>query len=295
MSNAPSEPPPPGVEAALPDPVVALHRSRAGRDLPTAIGVSLALAGLIVASLVVVKTVFLCVVVLAALLGIWELSNALATGATRLPLVPVSVGGVAMLVGAYYGGPEVLSVAFALSIIGCLVWRLTDRDDGFLRDAAAGALVLSYVPLLGGFVVLMLAEGDGAWRVATFVLVTTASDIGGFAVGVFLGRHAMAPTISPKKSWEGFGGSVGTCMLVGWVTVAYALEGPWWVGLLLGAAAAVVATLGDLGESLIKRDLGIKDMGNLLPGHGGLMDRLDSLLAVAPVAWLIMRALVTPS
>jgi len=198
-------------------------------------------------------------------------------------------------VGAYYGGSEVLSVALALSVIGCLVWRLADGPDGFLRDAAAGALVLSYVPLLGAFIVLMLAEADGAWRVATFVLVTTASDIGGFAVGVFLGRHVMAPTISPKKSWEGFAGSVGTSMLVGWVTVAYLLEGPWWAGLLLGAAAALVATLGDLGESLIKRDLGIKDMGNLLPGHGGLMDRLDSLLAVAPVAWVIMRVLVPSS
>jgi len=259
-----------------------------------AIGVGVALAALILASLFVVKTVFVGVVVLAALLAIWELSNALATGPTRVPLVPVSLGGVAMLVGAYYGGTEVLSVAMALSVAGCLVWRLADSADGLWRDTAAGVLVLAYVPLLGGFVLLLLAEDDGAWRVATFVLVATASDIGGYAVGALLGRHPMAPRVSPKKSWEGFAGSVVTCMVVGWVTVAYALDGRWWVGLVLGAAAAVVATLGDLGESLIKRDLGLKDMGNLLPGHGGIMDRLDSLLVVAPVAWLILHTLVPP-
>jgi phosphatidate cytidylyltransferase len=271
---------------------VAGRTGRAGRDLRAAIGVGVALAVLIVASLFVVKTVFVGVVVLAALLAIWELSNALATGPTRVPLVPVSVGGVAMLVGAYYGGTEVLSVALVLSVIGCLVWRLAESGEGFVRDATAGVLVLSYVPLLGGFVLLMLGEEDGPWRVATFVLVTAASDTGGYAVGALLGRHPMAPRISPKKSWEGFAGSVVSCMLVGWLAVAYALDGRWWVGVLLGLAAAVMATLGDLGESLIKRDLGIKDMGNLLPGHGGIMDRLDSLLAVAPVAWLILHTLV---
>jgi len=291
MSLPPSEPAP-DVAAALPDPVVAMHRSRAGRDLPTAIGVGLALGGLAVAALVIVKAVFVGVVVLGALIGIWELTRALATGPTRVPLVPVSLGGVSMVVGSYLGGTEVLSVALALSLIGCLVWRLAGGADGYLRDAAAGVFVLSYVPLLGAFIVLLLAEDDGAWRVATFVLVATASDIGGFAVGVLFGRHAMAPSISPKKSWEGFAGSVATCMLVGWVTVSYALDGRWWVGLLLGAVAALVATLGDLAESLIKRDLGIKDMGNLLPGHGGIMDRLDSLLAVAPVVWLILTTLV---
>ena len=275
-----------------PEPAVARRTSRAGRDLPVAIGVGVALAALIVVSLLVVKTAFVGVVVLAALLAIWELSNALATGPTRVPLVPVSVGGVAMLVGAYYGGTEVLAVAMALSVIGCLVWRLADNADGFVRDAAAGVLVLSYVPLMGGFVLLMLSEADGPWRVATFVLVAAASDTGGLAVGTSMGRHPMAPRISPKKSWEGFAGSVVGCLLVGSLAVAYGLDEPWWVGALLGLAAAVVATLGDLGESLIKRDLGIKDMGNLLPGHGGIMDRLDSLLAVAPVAWLILHTLV---
>jgi phosphatidate cytidylyltransferase len=138
----------------------------------------------------------------------------------------------------------------------------------------------------------MLRPDDGAARVATFLLVAVASDVGGYGVGVVAGRHPLAPTISPKKSWEGVAGSVLACVLVGVASVVLLLDGPWWAGALLGLLTAVSATLGDLGESMIKRDLGIKDMGSLLPGHGGLMDRLDSLLPTAPLAWLVLTALV---
>ena len=126
----------------------------------------------------------------------------------------------------------------------------------------------------------------------TFILGTVASDIGGYAAGVLAGRHPMAPSISPKKTWEGFAGSVLTCLVVGVAAVILLLHGRWWVGLALGAAAVVTATLGDLAESMLKRDLKVKDMGTLLPGHGGLMDRLDSLLPTAPVAFLILHELV---
>jgi phosphatidate cytidylyltransferase len=263
-----------------------------GRNLPAAIGVAVVLGAIIIGSLFVVKTAFLGVVLLAILLAIWELANALATGKIRLPLVPVCVGAMAMLAGAYYGGAEVLSVALAFTVIGTMVWRLAEGSDGFVRDATAGVFVTAYVPLLAGFAVLMLAEDDGDWRVLTFLLVTVASDVGGYITGYRLGKHPMAPSISPKKSWEGFVGSLLTCALVGWLTVTYLLEGEVWVGPVLGVVVAIAATLGDLGESLIKRDLGIKDMGNLLPGHGGIMDRLDSLLVVAPVCWLLLHLLV---
>jgi phosphatidate cytidylyltransferase len=270
-------------------------RSGGGRNLPAAIGVGVVLGAIIIGSLFVVKTAFLGVVLLAILLAIWELANALTTAQVRLPLVPVCVGGLAMLVGAYYGGAEVLSVALAFTVIGTMLWRLAEGAEDFVRDVTAGVFVTAYVPMLAGFAVLMLAEDDGDWRVLTFLLVTVASDIGGYVTGYRLGRHPMAPTISPKKSWEGFAGSLITCSLAGWLMVAYGLEGDAWVGLLLGGVAAIAATLGDLGESLIKRDLGIKDMGNLLPGHGGLMDRLDSLLVVAPVCWLMLHLLVDAS
>jgi phosphatidate cytidylyltransferase len=150
----------------------------------------------------------------------------------------------------------------------------------------------AYVPFLAGFAVLLLADSHGADRVVTFIAVTVSSDIGGFFAGAFLGRHQMAPTISPKKTWEGFAGSALMCMAVGALLLPLLLDGQIWHGLVLGAAIVCVATLGDLIASMIKRDLGIKDLGTLLPGHGGVMDRLDSLLATAPVVWLALQVFV---
>ena len=266
--------------------------SRAGRDLPAAIAVGLGLVGLVLASLFLLKPSFIAIVAIAISLGVIEIARAFRTAGIELPLIPILTGGAVMMVAAYLEGVEASAVAMALTVVGTLIWRLADGADGFVRDSSAGIFVLSYLPLMAVFVILMLAEDDGAWRIVAFILVTVASDIGGYAAGVFFGKHPMAPTISPKKSWEGFAGSTAVGMLAGIGIVVYGLDGHWWVGLLLGAAAVVMATMGDLSESLIKRDLGIKDMGTLLPGHGGIMDRLDSLVAVAPVAWLIMHYLV---
>ncbi|MCX6407615.1 MAG: phosphatidate cytidylyltransferase [Propionibacteriales bacterium] len=277
------------------DPAVAQRKSRAGRNLPAAIGVGAGLGAMVVVSLFLFKDVFVAVVVVALGVGLWELARALGTAGIKVPFLPVLTGGTLMLVGAYYGGMETAAVAMALTVIGTLVWRLSDGADGFVRDASAGVFCLSYLHLMGVFVMLMLVETDGPWRIVAFIVATVASDIGGYTAGVFLGKHPMAPTISPKKSWEGFSGSLVFGIAAGIATVTLALDGDWWVGVLLGVAGVVMATLGDLSESLIKRDLGIKDMGDLLPGHGGVMDRLDSLIAVAPVAWLILHYLVTPA
>jgi phosphatidate cytidylyltransferase len=138
----------------------------------------------------------------------------------------------------------------------------------------------------------MLARPDGWARALLFVIVTVCSDVGGYAVGVFFGRHPMSPSISPKKTWEGLAGSAAACLAGGGVGVPLLLHGGVWPGLAVGGGAAVAATLGDLAESMIKRDLGRKDMGTILPGHGGMLDRLDSLLVVAPVAWLLLAVLV---
>ena len=148
------------------------------------------------------------------------------------------------------------------------------------------------MPLLAGFAALLLAPDDGAGRVIAFIVTVVCSDVGGFAAGVLFGKHPMAPSISPKKSWEGMAGSLSACMLAGVLLIGLMLGGPWWAGLIFGAAIAVSATVGDLGESLIKRDLGIKDMGDLLPGHGGLMDRMDSLLPSAAIAYLLLAVFV---
>ena len=260
----------------------------AGRNLPAAIGVGLVLAGLVIGTLVYDARAFLAVVVVAVAYGAWEVRRAIATKGIVVPLVPLLLGTVGMLVSAYLRGSEALVVTFGLTIVGLLVWRVADGLAGAARDLSASALVAFYPVFLGGFASLMLAAPDGRERIVVFILVTVFSDIGGYAVGVRFGRHSMAPSLSPKKSWEGFAGSVVTCALVGAISMPLLLDGVWWAGAVLGAVAAGAATLGDLIESSIKRDLGIKDMGGLLPGHGGLMDRLDSLVIVAPVAWALL-------
>lgn len=274
------------------EPAQALKQSRAGRNLPAAIAVGVTLVALVVCSLVFWKAAFVGVVVVALTVGVTELSKALGTAGIRVPLVPIVVGGIAMNVGAYAEGVDVAAIAMALTVIGTFVWRMAEGADGFVRDTSAGLLCLSYVWLMGVFVLLMLAEDDGPWRIIAFIAVTIASDTGGYAAGVLAGKHPMAPSISPKKSWEGFAGSMTAGVLVGVLVVTLGLEGDWWAGALLGVVGVLAATLGDLSESLIKRDLGIKDMSDLLPGHGGLMDRLDSLIVVAPTAWLVLHYLV---
>jgi phosphatidate cytidylyltransferase len=265
--------------------------SRAGRNLGAAIGVGLSLGAVIVASLVIWRPSFVGVVTVAILVGVFELTHALRAGKFRAPLIPLLVGALAMEALAWSRGPTGLVVGFLLTVLAVVVWRLADGPTGYLRDASAGVLVAMYVPLLAGFAVLLLVPDDGVARVLAFIATVVASDVGGYAAGVLIGKHPMAPSISPKKSWEGFGGSVLGCMVVSTPILALALDAPWWAGLVYGPAIAVSATVGDLGESLIKRDLGIKDMGHLLPGHGGLMDRLDSLLPSAALAYLLLSLL----
>ncbi len=281
--------------AAVPDQPAAEpapKTSRAGRDLPAAIASGVVLGAAIIASLYFWKPAFMAIVVAAVIVAIWELKNAFAQRGVALTYETLLVGGVVMVGAAWFGGSPALVTATAVTAFASLLWRLRGGVDGFVRDATASVFTAFYVPFLGGFVVLLLAEDRGALAIVTFVVVTIASDIGGYAVGVLFGKHPMARVISPKKSWEGFAGSAVSCVLAGWLTVAYLLDGDWWVGVVLGLIAVVMATLGDLCESVIKRDLGIKDMSSIIPGHGGLMDRLDSLLATAAPTWLLLHYLV---
>jgi phosphatidate cytidylyltransferase len=275
-----------------PLPANAARKSRAGRNLPAAIASALVLGAAIIASLVFFKAAFMLIVVAAVLIAVWELGGAFAQGNIALARVPVMAGGVVMVLSAYFFGAPAMVTATAVTALACMLWRLGGGVDRYVMDATAAVFTVVYVPFLGGFVALLLAEDRGALAIVTFILVTIASDIGGYAVGVVWGRHPMAKVISPKKSWEGFAGSAVSCVVVGWLTVDQLLDGRWWVGVLLGLIAVVMATLGDLCESVIKRDLGIKDMSQIVPGHGGLMDRLDSLLATAAPTWLLLHYLV---
>lgn len=267
-----------------------------GRDLPVAVAVGLGLLAIVGAALMVRKDVFAIVVVVVVCGAMWELARAFSRRDIHLPLVPLLVGAVGILVSAYTTGPEALVVAFLLTVGGAVVWRVLDGSGRpALRDAAAAAFATAWLPFLAGFALLMLAESDGPARVAVFVLLGVASDTGGYAVGVLVGRHKMAPTVSPAKTWEGLLGSIVLACVVGVVAAQVAFHAEPVVGVVVGLATVATATLGDLSESMLKRDLGLKDMGRLLPGHGGLLDRLDSLLPTAPAVWLVLTLLVPAS
>jgi phosphatidate cytidylyltransferase len=275
----------PAVPQLSPPPV------RAGRNLPVAIGVGAALGGLVILTLLTVKATFLLYMGVALAIALSELAAALAKRDINIPVIPVAAGGAATLTCMYWLGPRDALAALALTVIAIFAWRLPGGPSGYVKDVTAGIFATIYIPFLASFVVAMLMPADGPRRVLTFVILTVCSDIGGFAAGITLGRggrHLMAPAISPKKTWEGFAGSVVACLIGGALCLPLLLHGHAWQGLLTGAAAVLAAILGDLVESMIKRDLDIKDMGSLLPGHGGVLERLDSLLAVAPVVWLML-------
>jgi phosphatidate cytidylyltransferase len=267
--------------------------SRAGRDLPIAIAVGLGLLGAVAASLAFRKEVFIGFALVACGAGLWELGQALTRRGIHIPLLPLLVGTAGILVSSYTSGPEALLVAFMLTVGGVVVWRVLDGGGAeALRDAAAGSFATAYIPFMAGFVMLMLAQPSGERRVALFVLLVVASDTGGYAAGVLAGRHPLAPSVSPKKSWEGLAGSLVLASGVGAAGMAWAFGVNPLVGVGLGVASVLTATLGDLAESLLKRDLSLKDMGSLLPGHGGVLDRIDSLLLTAPMVYLVLLVAV---
>lgn len=327
--------------------------SRAGRNLPVAIGVGALLAGVVIGSLFLWRPAFVAVLGATACVGVWEMvqaysaprrvvpvdpsappegaapagpatSRGLAATAVRPseartdaradapsdagaddqatagrvlgpraepPLIPLLGGCAAMAVLAYFGGIESLSLGLLITVLAVTVWRLSDGPAGFARDVAAATLIAAYVPFLLFFGILLAVAHDGEWRVFSVLAMIVLSDTGGYAAGVFFGKHTMAPSISPKKSWEGLVGSLAATGIGGAFLVHYLLDQPYWHGIVLGIAVSAAAVVGDLAESLLKRDLGIKDMSSLLPGHGGLMDRLDSVVFAAPVAFALLAVL----
>jgi phosphatidate cytidylyltransferase len=286
----------------VPPTAPAREHGRAGRNLPQAIGLGVAAGAYVVLSLLFFEPAFVLLVAVALVLASVELYRALARQDMNAAIVPIAAGGVAIPFGSYLAGREnsviefsntsVLLGSLALTVLASLIWRMPKGAHGYVKDAAASLLIIAYVPLLGSFAALMLAEDHGAARLVTFALIVTMSDTGGLVGGVLFGKHPMAPLISPKKSWEGFAGSMVFGIAAGIGMAIFVLHAEFWVGIILGVFLVAIGTCGDLIESMIKRDIGIKDMSSRLPGHGGVMDRLDSLLVAAPVAWLIMYILV---
>ncbi|RSM41440.1 CDP-archaeol synthase [Amycolatopsis balhimycina DSM 5908] len=282
-----------GVSAAAEPASEAKKASKAGRNLPAAIGVALLLGAAIIVSLLTVRFLFIGIIAIAIAVGTFEFAGVLRRVAdTRVAMIPVLVGGQAMIWLAWPFGREGALTAFVLTVLACLLWRLPGGAKGYLRDISASTFAAAYLPLFGAFAAMLVPPQDGVGRVLTFLIGVVASDTGGYIAGVLGGKHPMAPTISPKKTWEGFAGSVIGGVVAGALTLSLLLDGHVWQGVIFGVAIVLTATLGDLVESLIKRDLGVKDMGTLLPGHGGIMDRLDSLLPSAVVSWLLLSAFV---
>ncbi len=262
-------------------------RIKAGRNLPAAIASGVVLAILAIVSLFTIPWLF-GVLAIAALLGaVHEFVSVLRLKGIHVARTPVYLATVAIPSVAYIWGFEAQLAATGIAILAVMIWRLRKGSEGFVADFSVSVMLVAYLPFMTAFLMLTLAADNGPWRVFVFILLTVSNDIGGYAVGVFFGKHPIAPQISPKKSWEGLAGSVVLQSIVGIVAFIYIFDAPWWQGLIAGIVMTIGATGGDFIESAIKRDLGVKDMGTILPGHGGIMDRLDSLIPNAFVSWVL--------
>ncbi|ALJ20301.1 phosphatidate cytidylyltransferase [Microbacterium sp. No. 7] len=265
---------------------------RSGRNLLMAIAIGLAIGIIVIASLIFIKELFLLFVVPVCLLGIFEFSRALQASGRRVDIVPQLVAALALLLTAYFLAADTAWVITFAVVTFVVVWRLivqmASHDGRRYADVIADVLVAGfvqiYVTFMGSLALVLLRQEHGELWLLTIISVAVATDTGAYASGVMFGKHPMAPRISPKKTWEGFAGAAIASIAVATAMAALLLHLPWWTGPIVGAAILASATIGDLGESMIKRDLGIKDMSSWLPGHGGVLDRLDSLLLSMPAA-----------
>ncbi|MFV0634825.1 phosphatidate cytidylyltransferase [Demequina sp.] len=270
--------------------------SRSGRNMPVAIVVGLTLLALVVVAAWVHPLAFAGLVAAATLLAVVEWRGALAKHDRHVPLVPVSLVTVGLVIATWFGGPEGLVVALMVGLAGTVAWRVVDeRIENTMADSLAAMMTVLWIPFLGSFLLLLELANDGWQRVLIVILAVVGSDTGGLAAGMLFGRHPMAPRVSPKKTWEGFAGGLLLGTAAAAVAAWFFFDGRWWVGALVGAACAMAGVVGDLAESAIKRDIGIKDMSSILPGHGGIMDRVDSLLIAAPVAYVVFSLLLGTS
>jgi phosphatidate cytidylyltransferase len=270
--------------------------SRAGRDLPAAIAVGVLLGGMAIAVLFFAPIGWLPVLAVAMPIATHEVVRRLREAGYALPIIPLLLGGQAMIWLTWPFGTAGLLGAYGGTIVVCMVWRLVGQGLGeqpvnYLRDISATVLLATWVPLFASFSALLIFQDHGGFRTFTVIVTVVFADIGGYVAGVLFGKHLMAPAISPKKSWEGLGGSMLFGITAAVLSVAFLLDKPAWVGVPLGLMLVVTGVLGDLVESQVKRDLGIKDMGALLPGHGGIMDRIDAMLPSAVAGWIVLTLL----
>jgi len=262
---------------------------KAGRKLVPSIVVGLSLLGLIWFSLSVYKELFLVVLGTAVVLGIREIVRAFNSRSIAISFPSLSIAAIALLGAAWIDGIAGLAIATAISFPILLIRLLLNGPEGFVGKATATTFTLLYLPFLAGFLILLATPSNGFQRVMTFVVLVGCNDTFGYFVGVLFGKHPLVPTISPKKTWEGLAGSVVFTIVGGCLAFHYIMNMDWWIGIIVGLMIVFTATCGDLIESAMKRDLSLKDMGTLLPGHGGMLDRLDSVVLSAPAMWLALE------
>jgi len=282
--------------------------SRAGRNLPAAIAVSLGIGSVLIATLVFATRFWVVIVAIVIAVATHEVVRRLREAGYLIPIIPLLLGGQAIVWLTWPFRTNGALAGFVGTVLVCLIWRLFMQDTGrvpepgaehppsgsgsnYLRDASATVFLAAWVPLFASFCALLAYPKDGAARVFCFMLTVIASDVAGYGVGVLFGKHPMVPAISPKKSWEGLAGSLSFGIATAIITTTLLAGRSPWVGALLGVVVVCTCTLGDLVESQVKRDLGIKDMGRLLPGHGGMMDRIDGMLPSAVAAWTVLTLL----
>ena len=269
--------------------------ARTGRNLPLAIIIGLALAAALIFSLFFVKAFFMLFAGLLIGFTTFELASALRFAGRDVPRVPSVIAGLAVVPAAFYLGAEGTWLVTLGGILFVALWRTVELAwkrnrttvRGYWADLGVGTFILLYVPFLAGFAVLLTAQPNGERWVFAALAIVVLVDIGAYASGLLFGKHPMAPRISPKKTWEGFAGAVLVANIGGVLFSIFLLDEPWWFGLIIGSVMVLTGTMGDLIESLIKRDLGIKDISTWLPGHGGLLDRLDSILPSCFIAYLL--------
>ena len=263
--------------------------AKAGRKLLPSILVSLTLIALVWATLAYARVIFAVLVAIAVSLGIREITRAFAAAGIHISMRSLIIATAGLTYAVWSAGVEGLAVATAIALPVLLISRLRKGPQDFVKSATATTLALIYLPFLAGFLILLARPDDGLARVMTFVVLVGCNDTFGYLVGVLFGKHPLVPVISPKKSWEGLVGSIIFTSIGGALSFYYILDLQWWIGALVALMIVFTATSGDLIESAMKRDLSLKDMGSLLPGHGGMLDRLDSVLLSAPALYLALE------
>lgn len=271
-------------------------KNSAGRNLPVAIGVGIGLGALVIFAMWAGQLAWYIVVAAAVAVAMWEVLTRLREHSYYLPRTLMILGGQAMVWSSWPLETKGLMAVYVISVLALMFGRLFHNGRhrppiNYLRDMSVGVFVLTWIPMFGSFAAMLSATSQGAATILVFMLCVVASDTGGYITGVMFGSHPMAPAVSPKKSWEGFAGSIVFGMVTGALSIHFLLEREAWVGAIMGLGLVVCASLGDLVESQFKRELGIKDMSNILPGHGGLMDRLDGMLPAAMVTWVAISFL----